>query len=249
MNRLDRIIVLAASVGERIIICGGEIERAEDSAHRICTAYGLENISVFALNSVIIVTAADKESCFTHSIRINVISPCMKALENINGFSRQICNNPVDIEKAMAMLDDIALENPKSKKILGEIITAVAFTMFFYGSLSDIACTVFIVILLHFQKSGLEKINLRQYMGYVVLTFATGMLIQLLRRLSICDNPQAIMHGCFMSMFPGISLVNASLSFLSSNTISAILQLVHSILTAISIAAGFAFSAFVFGIF
>lgn len=246
-NNLSDIVVLSALIGARTIENGGEIERAEDSAQRICTAYGLESVSVFALNSVIIVTGSDKVSNFTHTVRIKKSTPCMAVLENINDFSRRICKNTISTSDALCELEKICRQSSARIKLFGEIITALSFTLFYGGRFTDMLCALAIGIILHFEKIGLEHINLRPYIGYAVVTFALGIIIQLLNFLGLCENTLSIMLGCLMSMFPGITLVNASLSFLSSDTISAILQLIHSFLTALSIAAGFAFSVAVIG--
>ncbi len=246
-NNLKSAVVISAKIGAGIIENGGEIERAEDSAKRICRACGVENASVFALNSVIFVSGSNRDFYFTHSIRIRAIKPHMAELERINDLSRRICSGSTNLKSADYELENTALGTSAPKVLLGEIITAVSFTLFYSGSFKDILCAIGFAIILHFEKICIAKAKISPYIGYAAITFVPSFAIHIAESLQMCDTPFAVIAGCLISMFPGITLVNATLSLLSSNTISAILQMISSILITISIASGFILSSVVWG--
>lgn len=240
---LESAVMAAALIGAGIIENGGEIERAEDAAFRICRACHADNISVFALYSIIFVSASCGNSkFFTFSRRIKKVQPNMVNLEQINAVSRQICSGKTSIKEARLKLENMRCDVPWQKVLLGEIITAVSFTLFYGGKLSDVLCAAGFAIILHFEKIAIKKIKISPYIGYAAITFVPSLAVQIAQKFNLCTLPFAIIPSCLISMFPGITLVNATLSFISSNTISAILQLISSIMITLSIALGFVLS-------
>jgi len=56
-RKLDAHISLALDIGMRMLVCGAQISRVEDSIGRICKALGAVETHVFSVTSGIIVTA------------------------------------------------------------------------------------------------------------------------------------------------------------------------------------------------
>lgn len=243
-------VILAAKTAAQILISGGEISRAEDSARRICNAYGIKNASVFALNSVVIVTCDSKADAFTHSIRIHSVQESMQRLEAINEFSRNICSLKPSVKFANTELDKICLHKPDiAKAAFGAIITAASFTLFYGGTLADFIVTSALAALIFYGNGYIDRITANPLMPAFILSLVCGLITLTAVQFGLCSNFETVMLGCLMQLFPGISLINSASSLLSNNTISAILQLTQSILTAFFIAAGFALSIYIWQTF
>ena len=67
---LNEVLSLSLDIGERMLKCGAEISRVEDTIERIITGYGLKSNEVFVLNSIIIATISNGENSITETRRI-----------------------------------------------------------------------------------------------------------------------------------------------------------------------------------
>ena len=243
-------VILAAKTAALIIENGGEISRAEDSAVRICTAYGIKNPSVFALNSIVIVSCSIGYDGFTHSVRIKSVEESMNRLESLNEFSRNICAYTPPINSAKNELEQICTQKINTaKSAFGAILTAASFTLFYGGSFADFVLSSLLAAMIFFGNTLLIKATANPLVPNAVLSLISGLVAMGAVHLGICSSFDAVTLGCLMQLFPGISMINSASSLLSNNTISAILQLKQSILNAFFIAAGFALSIYLWNNF
>ena len=62
---------IAMDIGERLLICGAEVSRVEDTITRICRAYGARRVDVFTITSSIVVSAWGEDDVpFTQTRRV-----------------------------------------------------------------------------------------------------------------------------------------------------------------------------------
>ena len=52
-----QLLSAALDLGEQMLICGGEVNRVEDTICRLCKAYGAKKVDVFSITTCIIATA------------------------------------------------------------------------------------------------------------------------------------------------------------------------------------------------
>ena len=94
MTDTNEILTCAISLGEQLLYCGAEVSRVEDSIMRICNAYGVDNIDVFAIPSLVIVTASKaNEAPITQTRRVLSPDNNLDRVEKLNSLSRYICQN------------------------------------------------------------------------------------------------------------------------------------------------------------
>ena len=92
---------LALDIGEQILLSGGEVGRVEDTVTRLCISYGAVRTDVFAITSVVFVTAVwENGEIVTQSRRIKNAGKCMRRLEDLNSLSRKICSEKLSLEDA-----------------------------------------------------------------------------------------------------------------------------------------------------
>ena len=133
-------LFIAMEVGERILHCGGEVGRVEDSIRRICLAYGAVNVDVIAILSMIVLTVDFGEETFTSSRRVEEIGKTnLGMLSGLNDLSRRICATTPTKAEVLEKIEKInAGRNIGTvKNLIGCILIAFGFAVFFGGSITD----------------------------------------------------------------------------------------------------------------
>ncbi|MFR1993476.1 MAG: threonine/serine exporter family protein [Eubacterium sp.] len=108
----EQFLELTLSLGRQYVETGAEIKRVEDSLYRIYNAYGFENIEIYAITSLIVVTIKGPDGThYTQSVRVTSGGTDLGRLEDINALIRYICTNKPNLVK----LSDI-INNPKKNQ-------------------------------------------------------------------------------------------------------------------------------------
>ena len=109
MNQVEYILDFAASLGGKMLAVGANLERVNDTMYRICRSYNLTSISIFSLNSIIIISAksADElELTGTRQISVPLPSKHLEKLNRFNQLSRKVCADPPAPEALSKLLDE-----------------------------------------------------------------------------------------------------------------------------------------------
>ena len=81
----EQFLELTLSLGRQYVETGAEIKRVEDSLYRIYKAYGFENIEIYAITSLIVVTIKGPDGThYTQSVRVTSGGTDLGRLEDIN---------------------------------------------------------------------------------------------------------------------------------------------------------------------
>ena len=254
-EREQRLIVSRAlDVGERMLLCGGEVSRVEDTIYRILKSYGASRVEVFTILSFISLTAVfDAEQVYTENRRVSIVaySNDFARLEQLNSLSREICQTTPGLDELTERL--AAIDLPPRKKqfrelyaMVGYLLSGGAFALFFGGSPLDalgagVCCLAVWFLNWFFRRSALQRL----FHAFFV-SFIAGALCYLVILLGLGQHPGQVMMAVIMVLIPGIAITNAMREMLISDTISGILRLVESLLIATAVAFGFALAMFVF---
>ncbi len=254
-EREQRLIVSRAlDVGERMLLCGGEVSRVEDTIYRILKSYGASRVEVFTILSFISLTAVfDAEQVYTENRRVSIVaySNDFARLEQLNALSREICQTTPRLDELTERL--AAIDLPPRKKqfrelyaMVGYLLSGGAFALFFGGSPLDalgagVCCLAVWFLNWFFRRSALQRL-----FHAFLISFIAGALCYLVILLGLGEHPGQLMMAVIMVLIPGIAMTNAMREMLISDTISGILRLVESLLIASAVAFGFALAMFVF---
>lgn len=245
----DYILGKALDIGENILRCGGESHRIEDTVTRICTAYGAVHTDVFALPSLVVASVRMEDGNTASQVRrIYKTSNNMHKLDEMNRLSRDVCNGLVSLDDVEEKIYNALHKNPFPKylSVLGGVIAAGGFAVFFGGNLWDAlaaAIAGFFVSVMNRQK-----INLKNKMLYTVAESFVGAICGLLLvHFGIGQNIDMVMIGTIMLLIPGLAFGNAVRDLLFGDTVSGIIQLVQAILTAVMVAFGYIVAIMFFG--
>ncbi len=246
----EEVVHLALDIGEQILICGGEISRVEDTLTRICRAYGSVRTDVFAITSLIIITAdLPGGAGITQSRRIYSAGRNMRRLEALNSLSRRICSERMPTDEAHAAFDEILARQEKTawRLIVGSLIVAFSFTLFFGGDLWDALAAIAVGAVIAGGQLLVSRIPITRILYYLICAFLAGTAAILSVKAGLGNSVDFIMTGCIMLLIPGISLTGAVENLLTGDTLSGLLGFFEALTVALSLAAGFAISWLMLG--
>lgn len=249
-----QLVSRALDIGERMLLCGGEVSRVEDTVSRILKSYGAQRVEVFTILSFMSLTAVfDGETVLTENRRVSIVaySNDFTRMEQLNALSREVCATlpglPV-LEEKLA-----AIDLPPRKKqfrelyaLLGYILSGTGFALFFGGSWRDALGAGLCCLAVWFLNWFLKRAALQRLFHAFFVSFIAGALCYLMILLGLGEHPGQVMMAVIMVLIPGIAITNAMREMLISDTISGILRLVESLLIATAVAFGFALVMFVF---
>ena len=241
-KQLESVVGSIMDLGEAIITCGGEISRAEDTLRRLGAAYGAVRVDVFAINSCIMSTMEFSDgSEFSLTRRILTSeSTDLKKLEELNSLSRCLTLSPDSPETLSKEVRRI-VKKPSSviKTLLGSLLGAAAFTMFFGGTVWDALAASFFGAMVWLAARYAAPVSPNRVFYNFVSSFAVGTLIGLFCRVSPVFHRDMISIGVIMLMIPGVALTYSVRNVLVGDTVSGSTKAIEAIIWAASLAAGF----------
>ena len=227
-------------LGEGILSAGGEINRVEDSLVRVGNAFGASRTNVFVLTSVINLTVTFPDGTSETETRRFLASPVndLRKLEELNSICRACAK--MDIYKFNEALQKVLSVRSNALHIyIGNVITALAFTLFFGGSLADSGIAALFAVFISLLQAYFSKICPNKVFFYLVTSIIIGSGIILTTRFINGLNVDKIIIGDIMLLIPGLAITNAIRDIIIGDTVSGIIKLSESLLWAISLAGGF----------
>ena len=247
----DQLLLSAAlELGERLLECGGEVSRVEDTIQRVCASYGALRTDVFAITSSIVVTMEREGRIVTQTRRITHTTTDLKLLERLNALSRSICAERPPVEGLRERVRSCVTGESRDSlfPLVGYILAASAFAVFFGGGWQDAVCAAVCAVLV-FLLDRFARPLLRNGLLYTLFcSVCAGAMAMLCRQLGLCLQTDKVMIGTIMLLVPGIALTNALRDLFMGDTISGILRLLEAVLQAGAIACGFALAIWMGGL-
>ena len=245
----DRILGLALDIVQHMLECGAEVRRVEDTAQRICRAYGAEQVEVFSITTLIVATIVMPGGRHrTQTRRVYYNGNNLWRLENLNAVSRRICATLPPLDEAIALADAAAKTKPYSTGLLflASVLVAGGFSIFFGGSLRDgIGAAIAGLLIQLLDRYRLPQVN---HVAHVVFCSLLGGVVSCLTVLvGLAEHIDMVMIGAIMLQIPGLAMGNALRDVLGGDIMAGILRLTQSLVLAVAIAVGFGLALFIFG--
>ena len=243
-------VFIAVELGEHVMRSGGEISRAEDTVNRICKAYGAVTVDVTAILSVIVVTADFGGVSINTSRRITEIgSHNLGRLSRLNNLSRRICRERPQKEDFLRELEEI---NQKSRvsapvSMVGAILAAAGFAVYFGGDLFDALCSGLIAIPMTLLLGYLLNTQMNNIIAKFIVCLLGGVLAMLVGRTGLGCNVDKIMIGNIMNVIPGVLLANSFRDLFGGDIMSGFFRMCTAVLDAVAIAFGYAVAILALG--
>lgn len=245
----DSVLSLALDLGKSMIKCGAEISRVEETVIRICHAYNLRQVSVFSVISMITATAVSEDcSTYTQMRRIYSSSNDLGKLEKLNALSREICQSEMSVDEAKSRLESINASGGgfRLSALLGSMLAAGGFTVFFGGTLLDALASMPIAIVIYLMNTFIKTSSLSKLFYTALCSAVSGFLALFFVKIGFGTNAGTIMIGDIMLIIPGLMLINSMREMLCGDLMSGMLRLIESIVISMAIACGFAVPILIF---
>ena len=214
----------ALDIGEQLLVCGGEVGRAEDTVARICTAYHAIRVDAFAIMSAITVTVTWEDgSVISQGRRIKNPKKNMHRLERLNALSRRVCSESVPLSEARAEFSKIMQKDPFSlgRELLGAILISLSCTLFFGGTWRDAAVAPLVGVAIVFTQILNAKLGGNRMLSQMMCAFIATTIAILGVTLQVGSSVEQIMIGCVMILIPGIAFTHAVENMITGDTLFA----------------------------
>lgn len=239
---VEGLLHLSMNIGERMLCCGAEINRVEDSLRRIAFAYGMKRVNVFCLANFLAETVrTDTEDSFTETRRVVTYQTNLNRLARLNQLCREICAELPNEDVIRAKLSEIDQSPVRSlrTRCLFSAVMAAAFTAFFGGGADDCLISAGIGVLIRLLMNLMWMLQANSVFSNMCTSAIAGGVAALLFQFGLGSDLDAIIIGNVMLLIPGLVLMNAIRDAFNGDILTGIFRLAESITLAVSIAAGF----------
>lgn len=246
MTNIELILDFSVQLGGHMISSGASLERVNDTIKRICISYQLHSISIFSLNSTLIVSAKDqnRDNPSTRQISISGTGIHLEKLAKLNALARKVCSETPSPKSLQDMLTEAVNAESYSvgMSIAGTVLAMISLGFIFMGNCLDalliavISCAAFVI------NQHMTKINLNRILANIVVMFIAGFLSVLGAAVFQQANFFVILIVLSFMVIPGIPMVNAFQNILCGNEMNGVLSFFRVLLETVAICVGLVLS-------
>lgn len=232
---------LVVELGYQLAISGAETYRIEDSIYRILSAYNIDN-DVWSIPNCITVSIRTPEGeTLTRLKRIGFHGNDLDSVEQFNALSRRICAQKPQPSEAFQWIEDAKAAKTHYRLpllLLGNILVAAGFCIFFGGAITDALCAGLCGCLLGLTDLFLEKKRSNLFFKTIVCAFILSLVARLTGAVGLADNTDTVTIGTLMLLVPGLLFTNALRDIIFGDINSGTNRMVQVFLIAAAIALG-----------
>lgn len=232
---------LVTDLGYSLAMSGAETFRVEESINRILTTYDIES-EVFAITNCMTVSIKTPDGkTVTRMKRIGFHGNDLDTVERYSNLSRRICTQKPSPETALQWLEETHSSRIKYKLplyLLGNILGAAGFAVFFGGTLMDALCAALCGMLVGLSDHFFGKFGTNQFFKTIVCAFIMTVGGNIAGVFGLADNTDTVIIGTLMILVPGLLFTNAMRDIIFGDTNSGINRIVQVLLIAAAIALG-----------
>ncbi len=238
----DTLLSGCCEMGRQLLEYGAEIQRAEDTVHRLLAAYGLEG-EVFAIPNCLWVSARCPDgSTRTVMRRVRPASVDLEGIERLNDLSRRLCADPPEDPGALLrQCGETAAQlrrYPAALCMLGYFVGAFFFALFFSGGwaeaaaagLSGLACGACLWLL--------NRAGANPFLAMGASAFVLGAAACVPAALGAPVSVEITIAGAIMVLVPGLVFTNFMSDLLTGDMVAGLATFARAVLSAGSIALG-----------
>lgn len=229
-----------SEIGYLLLRHGAEIYRVEESLQRMCEGLGFQNIEVFAIPSYFTLSLTLHDGTAYHiSKRSRTNRIHLDHLYELNCLVRQISNGDIELNDIQEKIESIKSQELNYQLILlGYIVSAAMFCVFFGGGVIDMIVSGVIGFVLYYFIYLLEKLRINGIVRTILSSMVLSTIAILGSKLGIVENQQSVITGTLMLLVPGIAITNSLRDMIGGDFVSGLSRMIEAILIAASIAIG-----------
>ncbi len=237
----NHLLDMATELGYRLAVSGAETFRVEESINRVMTAYGLSS-EVNALPTCVIVSIMSEDGKpLTRMRRIGQHGTDLDGVERYSNLSRLICENTPEPKDALRYFNDTEnsrLHYPRVINLLGYVLTAAGFTLFFGGNLTECLISGVCGLLIGIFSGWMDDLGVNHFFRTIITAFLTAFAAYAMGAAFHAANADKPIIGAIMLLVPGLLFTNSIRDIIFGDTNSGIIRLAQVFMIAAAIAAG-----------
>ncbi len=239
MNELD-ILNEISYIGYLLLKYGAEIYRIEESLERMLKGLGYKDVEVFALPAYFTMSCTLEDHtpyCITKRSLYNRIN--LDKLYELNNLVRNISNHkvaPKDIHDEIIKI----IEKPMSHSLIliGYVLSAAFFTLFFGGKLNDMLVASVNGFILYYAILIMENLQINSIVRTILSSMILTIISLIAFRFDIIQNIEFSIIGTLMILTPGVAITNSFRDIIRGDYESGVARFIEAFLIAASIAIG-----------
>ena len=239
---LKQVVDLALEAGMVLLKNGAEIFRVEETIHRICRRFHVDQVDVFTLSHGLFITADNGREVYTRVKHVPLSSARLGIVVEVNELSREIDAGLVSLEEAKQRLQEIEQIPPKRwhVKVLAAGFGSMGFGYLLGATIPEsivalvIGCMTYLWVLFA-EKNDMSKI-IKNIVGGVIITI----LALVAREIPINGylRMEGMISGAIMPLVPGVAFVNAIRDVADSDFLAGTVRMLDALLVFVYIAVG-----------
>ena len=237
----DVVLDMAFELGYRLAMSGAETYRVEESISRVLAAYNIQS-EVFSIPNLLIVTIeTEHHHPMTRTRRIGYHGNDLDSVERFNNVSRRICAEKPEPEVAMQWVEETSKSRIKYKlpiKLIGSLIGAAGYAVFFGGGLEDSICAGICGLLVGLSGYYMDSLKVNQFFSTIFSAFIMAFTAYTMSVFGFSPRVDAAIIGTLMILVPGLLFTNAMRDIIFGDTNSGINRIVQVLLIAAAIGLG-----------
>ncbi len=241
MRDIDYIVDFAARLGREQLFAGANLERANDTMERVCKAYGLHEISVFSLSTIISLSATSLEGeTHTRQIKVPGASIHLEKLRQLNDLAHKVCNETPNPEKLRDMLYEALLVPSYSAwiEMLGFVIAISSLCRIFGGNFAELITVTLCTVLAYWLNRWLARANLNRIITNAINMVVTTAIFFFTVWIGFAYDMMAMLTPMSLMFIPGVPLVNSMRNILCGNEMNGILEFIKVVLETLTLCLG-----------
>ena len=232
---------MVSDLGYCLAMCGAETFRVEESINRILSAYGVPS-EVFSIPNCTIVSIHTPDgSTITRMRRIGFHGNDLDSVERYSNLSRRICTEVPEVSTAIRWLKETTASRVRytlPMVLLGSILGAAGYAVFFGGTLIDSLCAGLCGLLLGLFNRFMDQFKTNPFFKTIASAFIMAAVAYITGVLGLADSTDMVVIGTLMILVPGLIFTNAMRDIIFGDTNSGINRIVQVLLIAAAIALG-----------
>ncbi len=240
MNEYE-LLNIATAIGKRMMECGAEIYRVEETILYLCKAYDIPQVDVFAIPTSIVVTIGMSDDRFlTRTKRVYARGNDMDKLDRFNNLCRRICREKLTYQQVQEEIQTIEHSPTYGTvaKIFAHMLASVAFCFFFGGTVRDATVSAVIGAAIYFLSRTINLLERNPFFNTLINSAVSACLAYWSVHVGWGINMDMIIIGPLMLLVPGITITNSMRDIIAGDFITGWTKVEEAFLTAAGIALG-----------
>lgn len=237
----NTLLDLVTELGYHLAMSGAETYRVEESVNRITASYGVSGEAFAIPNCLTVSIETPDGQPMTRMRRIGFHGNDLDSVERFSNLSRRICTEKPDPKTALEWLKETAKSKVKHNLpiyLLGNILGASGYAIFFGGSIRDALCAAFCGLLVGVAARFMGRLKVNPFFSTIASAFIMALAAYIMGITGLAPNTASVIIGTLMILVPGLLFTNALRDIIFGDTNSGVIRIVQVLLMAAAIGLG-----------